>query len=185
MIASLLKYAPVQVISALSVFTLIAVQTRFLAPENYGVLAVAMVVLELVRAFSTQWLNTSMLRLYPAYSNQEQGQLVQTISMMAIVGSLVGFVAIALILFIYGQMNWERLLVLCTLLLTKSIFQYQLEFSRLNDRLNAYRQATLLQAVSSVVFSMLWLSWNSTIESALFALSLSFFVGSLALGFPK
>lgn len=185
MIASLLKYAPVQIISALSVFTLIAVQTRFLAPANYGVLAVAMVVLELVRAFSTQWLNTSMLRLYPAYSNQEQGQLVQTISMMAIVGSLVGFVAIALILFIYGQMNWERLLVLCTLLLTKSIFQYQLEFSRLNDRLSAYRQATLLQAVSSVVFSMLWLSWNATVESALFALSLSFFVGSLALGFPK
>ncbi|MBJ7018622.1 oligosaccharide flippase family protein, partial [Vibrio cholerae] len=65
MIASLLKYAPVQVFSALSVFALIAVQTRFLSPENYGVLAVAMVVLELVRAFSAQWLNTSMLRLHP------------------------------------------------------------------------------------------------------------------------
>lgn len=65
MIASLLKYAPVQVISALSVFALIAVHTHFLTPEYYGVLAVAMVVLELVRAFSTQWLNTSMLRLYP------------------------------------------------------------------------------------------------------------------------
>lgn len=72
MIASLLKYAPVQVFSALSVFALIAVQTRFLSPEHYGVLAVAMVVLELVRAFSAQWLNTSMLRLYPGYSDRSK-----------------------------------------------------------------------------------------------------------------
>lgn len=184
MIASLLKYAPVQIISALSVFALIAVQTRFLVPENYGVLAVAMVVLELVRAFSTQWLNTSMLRLYPAYSDQEQGQLVQTISLMAIVGSLLGFVVIAVILSIYQQLNWERLLVLCALLSAKSIFQYQLELSRLNERLSAYRQATLLQALSAVALSILGLSWYATIESALFALTLSFGIGALVLGFP-
>ncbi|OEE38055.1 exopolysaccharide biosynthesis flippase VpsE [Vibrio anguillarum] len=185
MIASLLRYAPVQVFAALSVFMLIAVQTRFLTPENYGVLAVAMVVLELVRAFSTQWLNTSMLRLYPGYSDREQVQLVQTISLLVIIGSLLGFIVIAATLFIYQQLNWERLLILGALLSVKSIFQYQLELSRLNERLSAYRQATVLQSISAVVLSILSLSWAATIESALFALTLSFGIGALGLGFPR
>ncbi|HHI5408914.1 TPA: lipopolysaccharide biosynthesis protein [Vibrio metoecus] len=185
MIASLLKYAPVQVFSALCVFVLFAVQTRFLSPENYGVLAVVMVVLELVRAFSTQWLNTSMLRLYPTYSAQEQEQLVQSISLLTIMGSLLGFVVIIVSLLIYHQLSCELLLILCALLFVKSIFQYQLELSRLNERLRTYRQAALLQAIFSVVFSMLWLSWSATLESALFALTLSFCIGTLALGLPE
>ncbi|HGE6132100.1 TPA: exopolysaccharide biosynthesis flippase VpsE [Vibrio cholerae] len=184
MIASLLKYAPVQVISALSVFALIAVHTHFLTPEYYGVLAVAMVVLELVRAFSTQWLNTSMLRLYPGYSEQEKVRLVQTISLFTIAGSLLGFVIIAVILFVYQQMYLERLLILCVLLLSKSIFQYQLELSRLNERVSSYRQATLLQAISAIALSMILLSWYATVESALFALTLSFSIGALVLGIP-
>ncbi|EOX3390004.1 exopolysaccharide biosynthesis flippase VpsE [Vibrio cholerae] len=185
MIASLLKYAPVQVFSALSVFALIAVQTRFLSPEHYGVLAVAMVVIELVRAFSAQWLNTSMLRLYPGYSDGEQVQLIQSISLLVIIGSLLGFIVIAATLFIYQQLNWERLLVLSALLSVKSIFQYQLELSRLNERLSVYRQATVLQSISAVVLSILSLSWAATIESALFALTLSFGIGALCLGLPQ
>ncbi|PAR27072.1 exopolysaccharide biosynthesis flippase VpsE [Vibrio metoecus] len=185
MIRHLFQYAPVQAFSALSVFVLIAVQTRFLTLENYGVLAVAMVVLELVRAFSSQWLNSSMLRLYPGYSVREQVQLVQTISLLVIIGSLLGFIAIAATLFIYQQLNWELLLVLGALLSVKSIFQYQLELSRLNERLRAYCQASLLQSISSILLSMLCFSYSATIESALLALTLSFGFGALVLGLPK
>lgn len=144
-----------------------------------------MVVLELVRAFSAQWLNTSMLRLYPGYSDREQVQLVQSISLLVIIGSLLGFIVIAATLFIYQQLNWERLLVLSALLSVKSIFQYQLELSRLNERLSVYRQATVLQSISAVVLSILSLSWAATIESALFALTLSFGIGALCLGLPQ
>ncbi|PAR49041.1 sugar transporter, partial [Vibrio metoecus] len=185
MIRYLFQYAPAQAFSALSVFVLMAVQTRFLTLENYGILAVAMVVLELVRAFSTQWLNTSMLRFYPAYSVREQAQLVQTISLMTILGSLLGSLAIAVILLVYQDLNLERLLALCALLFVKSIYQYQLEFSRLNERLRAYRQASLLQSISSIMLSMLCFSYSATIESALFALTLSFGLGVLVLGLPK
>ncbi|MFG0605973.1 exopolysaccharide biosynthesis flippase VpsE [Vibrio mimicus] len=185
MIASLLKYAPVQVFSALSVFVLIAIQTRFLSPQNYGVLAVAMVILELVRAFSTQWLNTSMLRLYPAYSAQEQQELVQSISLTALLGSLIGFLVIAVALYAYQQLSGSLLLVLCALLFVKSLFQYQLELSRLTERLSVYRQATLLQSVASVVISLLLLFFSATMESALLALTLSYGIGALVLGSPS
>ncbi|EEZ00647.1 polysaccharide export protein putative [Vibrio sp. RC586] len=185
MIASLLKYAPVQVFSALSVFVLIAIQTRFLSPQNYGVLAVAMVILELVRAFSTQWLNTSMLRLYPAYSAQEQQELVQSISLTALLGSLIGFLVIAVALYAYQQLSGSLLLVLCALLFVKSLFQYQLELSRLTERLSIYRQATLLQSVASVVISLLLLFFSATMESALLALTLSYGIGALVLGSPS
>ncbi|CSA88313.1 polysaccharide export protein [Vibrio cholerae] len=53
-----------------------------------------------MRAFSAQWLNTSMLRLYPGYSDREQVQLVQSISLLVIIGSLLGFIVIAATLFI-------------------------------------------------------------------------------------
>ncbi|MDF9401271.1 exopolysaccharide biosynthesis flippase VpsE [Vibrio sp. 1180_3] len=185
MITSLLKYAPIQVFSALSVFVLIAIQTRFLTLKSYGVLAVVLVVLELVRAFSTQWINTSMLRLYPSCSVQEQEQLVQSISLMVMIGSLLGFAAITITLFIYQQLSWELSLVLCALLFVKSLFQYQLEFSRLNDRLIVYRQAIFLQSVSAVIFSLLLLSLSATMESALFALTTSYGVGAFVLGFPS
>lgn len=185
MIRCLFQYAPAQTFSALSVFVLMAVQTRFLTLENYGALAVAMVILELVRAFSSQWLNSSMLRLYPGYSVREQVQLVQTISLLVIIGSLLGFIVIAATLFIYQQLDWERLLLLGALLSVKSIFQYQLELSRLNERLRAYRQASLLQSISSIMLSMLCFSYSATIESALFALTLSFGIGVLVLGLPK
>ncbi|ENM5747808.1 exopolysaccharide biosynthesis flippase VpsE [Vibrio mimicus] len=185
MITSLLKYAPVQVFSALSVFILIAIQTRFLSPQNYGVLAVAMVVLELVRAFSTQWLNTSLLRLYPAYSVNQQKQLVQTISLAALLGSLMGFVIMAGVLYAYQQLSVRLLLVLCALLLVKSLFQYQLEFSRLNERLSSYRRATLLQSISAVVVSLVLLSFSASMESALFALTISYGLGALMLGCPS
>lgn len=184
MIRSLLKYAPVQVFAALSVFVLIAIQTRFLTPESYGVLAVAMVILELVRAFSTQWLNTSMLRLYPSCSEPEQQQLAQSISFTAIVGSLIGFICIAGALYVYGELSTSLLLVLCFLLAVKSLFQYQLEFSRLNERLIAYRQATLLQSISSVVISSISLYFVATMESALLALTISYGLGAIVLGYP-
>ncbi|MBJ6911716.1 lipopolysaccharide biosynthesis protein, partial [Vibrio cholerae] len=87
----------------------------------------------------------------PGYSDREQVQLVQSISLLVIIGSLLGFIVIAATLFIYQQLNWERLLVLSALLSVKSIFQYQLELSRLNVRLSVYRQATVLQSISAVV----------------------------------
>lgn len=98
---------------------------------------------------------------------------------------MLGFIVIAATLFIYQQLNWERLLVLSALLSVKSIFQYQLELSRLNERLSVYRQATVLQSISAVVLSILSLSWAATIESALFALTLSFGIGALCLGLPQ
>ncbi|MGL4191907.1 oligosaccharide flippase family protein [Vibrio misgurnus] len=185
MIGQLLRYAPVQVFSALSVFLLIAIQTRFLTPENYGLLAVSMVVLELVRAFTTQWLNTSMLRLYPIYSAQEQQQLVQSISLTILFGGLVGFVVIAFALYANQQLNGSLLSILCLLLSVKSLFQYQLELARLNERLSAYRQAILLQSISVVVLSLGWLAYSATIESALLSLTLSYGIGALIFGLPS
>ncbi|MBR9888995.1 MAG: polysaccharide biosynthesis protein [Oceanospirillales bacterium] len=185
MISSLLKYAPVQVFSALSVFSLIAIQAGFLSTEVYGALAVAMVVLELVRAFSTQWLNASLLRLYPVYTKQDQLELVQVISLTIVLGSLFGFGVIAGVLYVYQLLSWQLLLVLCVLLVVKSLFQYQLELSRLNEQLACYRQATLLQSISAVVISILMLSLFASTETALLALAASYGLGVLVQGWPN
>ena len=51
MLKKLLSYAPVQIVSALSVFLLIAIQTRFLTIAEYGLLALVLVFMETTRAF--------------------------------------------------------------------------------------------------------------------------------------
>jgi O-antigen/teichoic acid export membrane protein len=78
MFRSLLNYAPVQVFSALSIFLLIAVQTSYLTVESYGLLAIFMLIMEVVRSCSSQWINTSLLRLYPSEKDPKRLALAAT-----------------------------------------------------------------------------------------------------------
>ena len=79
MIKKLLTYAPVQIFSALSLFTLIAVQTRFLLPQEYGFLAVLMVIVEASRSVLIQWINNCLIRFYPSAEQDRQKQILSLI----------------------------------------------------------------------------------------------------------
>ena len=50
MISKLFKYAPVQILSAFSLFLLISIQTRYLSPNEYGLLAIFLVFTEGARS---------------------------------------------------------------------------------------------------------------------------------------
>jgi O-antigen/teichoic acid export membrane protein len=184
MIAALFRYAPVQMLSAISVFILIAIHTKFLEPAVYGSLAVALVILELVRAVSTQWLNTAMLRIYPSSSASEKENISQVIFFSAIVGCLFGFLIIAIALYFYKILDVYSFLSLSLLLFLKSIFQYLLEIARLNDKSSLYRRSMLLQTTLSVALSWFLLSKYPTVNVAFLSLSLSFLFSIITFGKP-
>ena len=71
MFNALLKYAPVQIFAAFSVFALISIHTKLLTTTEYGMLALMLLTVEVVRAVAAQWINSSMLRLLPSKKTEE------------------------------------------------------------------------------------------------------------------
>lgn len=175
MLTKLLQYAPVQIVSALSVFLLIAIQTKFLGLEDYGMLAIFFLVTEVVRSFSAQWINTSMLRLYPAETadNKRHYQTIAVILLMALFVPASGLVAVAI--FYYDVFSWTTLFYLSLLLLSKSAYLFLLDMARLNEHVSVYRLTSMLQSAISLLFTYLLLSYHADFENAVLALVISYF----------
>ena len=179
MLKKLLSYAPVQVISALSVFLLIAIQTRFLTIAEYGLLALVLVFMETTRAFVAQWINVSLIRLLPAESKEGKKELL-TLSFQLLLFLIVpGSISLALCLLLSDELSFVLWFALSLLLIFKSFFLYFQELFRLSDNVKKYRYSVSLQSLLSVLLTMLLLSWSSSIVVALFALVLSNFIACL------
>ena len=179
MFRSLLKFAPVQAFSSLSVFFLIAIQTRFLTVKEYGLLALFLVLIEVFRAFVSQWLSTSMLRLYPA-SSYETKRLQAATTLKLIYGLwLPACGALALCLLSYDAFEVSTLGALAGLLLTKSIYLYFIDPARLDERASYYRKAVMTQSLLALVISILFLTFNNTADFAIYALTASYLIGGL------
>jgi O-antigen/teichoic acid export membrane protein len=176
MLKKLLQYAPVQIISALSIFLLIAIQTKFLGIDDYGMLAIFFLVSEVVRSFSAQWVNTSMLRLYPTEKsdNKKHYQTVAICLLAALFVPATGLIAI--VIFYYDLFTWSIFFSLALLLLSKSAYLFLLDMARLNDQAGAYRLSSLLQSVISILATYLLLSYQADFENAVLALVISYFV---------
>ncbi len=173
MLKKLLSYAPVQIISALCVFLLIAIQTRFLTIAEYGLLALVLVFMETTRAFVAQWINSSLIRLLPAESKNGKKELV-TLSFQLLLFLIVpGSISLALCLLFSDELSIVLWGALSLLLLCKSFFLYFQELFRLTDNVKRYRYSVALQAFLSVSLTLILLSWSSSIVVALFALVLS------------
>ncbi len=177
MFSSLFKYAPVQVFSSLSVFLLIAIQTRYLTVEHYGVLAVFMLAVELIRGMSSQWLNTTLLRLYPAANIEKRQAMTVQVYRLIWCFAFPAFAFLGLFIFAYDLFSVKHWLYASVLLLIKSNYQYFLELARLNETTNRYRLAILTQSVTAVILSAILLYLNPEFHVAMLALSFSYLLG--------
>lgn len=177
MLSSLLKFAPVQVFSSLSIFFLIAIQTRFLSVEEYGLLALLMVLIELFRACTSQWLSTSLLRLYPSASLQERR--LQAVTALKIIYGLwlPACGGIALCLLAYNQFQADITVALACLLLAKSVYLYFVDLARLNERVGVYRKAVVTQSLMALILSFVFLNYQDSINNAVYALLSSYLLG--------
>lgn len=177
MLKTLLHYAPVQIASALSVFVLIALQTRYLGVETYGVLSVYLVLVEITRTVYSQWLNTALIRHYPGADKTDK-PLYASVVFSGIVGLFLPIsILFTLALFAFFEgVTWLNLTSLLGLLVIKSFFIFFQEMARLNDQVSQYRRATALQSILSMIFTWLLLEYSPSVESATFGLTLSYFV---------
>lgn len=177
MLKTLLRYAPVQVASALSVFVLIALQTRYLGVEDYGVLSVYLVVVELTRAAYSQWLNTTLIRHYPAADESEK-RTYSSIVFSGVVGMFLPVsIIFTLILFaLFDHASFSVLFALLGLLIVKSFFFFFQEMARLNEHASKYRKTTATQSILSMALTWLTLEYSPSVVAAILGLSFSYLI---------
>ncbi|WP_300173196.1 oligosaccharide flippase family protein [uncultured Aliivibrio sp.] len=177
MLKTLLHYGPVQIASALSIFVLIALQTRYLGIEEYGVLSVYLVLVEITRSIYSQWLNTTLIRHYPGANNADK-ETYASIVFSGIVGLFLPISLIfTLVLFtFFSNASLSILAALLGLLITKSFFIFFQEMARLNERVTQYRKTTATQSILAMVLTWLTLEYSPSVVAAILGLTLSYLI---------
>lgn len=176
MIKKLLTYAPVQIFSALSLFALIAVQTRFLLPEEYGFLAVLMVIVEASRSVLVQWINNCLIRFYPSAEQGRQKQISVTVIRWLIGNTLLSFLVIGTLVVLLTEFEWRIFFAVYAFFVAKAIYLFAIEYARVNQESGYYRRSVMTQAVLSIAMTVLLLSFVPSLEMALLALVVSYSV---------
>lgn len=177
MIKKLLIYAPVQIFSALSLFALIAVQTRFLLPEEYGFLAVLMVIVEASRSVLVQWLNNCLIRFYPSAELDRQKQINATVVRWLIGNILFSFFVIGALVALLTEFEWHVLFAVYAFFTAKASYLFSIEYARVNQKSGHYCRSVMTQSVLSMFTSVLFLSFLPTVEMALLSLVVSYSIG--------
>lgn len=179
MLRSLLKYAPVQIFAAISVFALISIHTKLLTTAEYGMLALMLLTVEVVRAVAAQWINASMLRLLPSKKAEEHEQFAAIASSIILCCTLPALALVSLGLYLTELLTLYTFIATFLVFLTRALFQFYLELARVMERLNQYRMAVLTQSIMAIVFTGSLLFFYTSTVSALWALALSYVVAGL------
>lgn len=184
MISSLLKYAPVQIFAAISVFALISIHTKLLTTTEYGMLALMLLTVEVVRAVAAQWINSSMLRLLPSKKTEEHNNFAAIASSIIFCCTLPALALVSVGLYLTGLLTLSTFLATFLVFLTKALYQFYLELARIMERLNQYRVAVLTQSIMAIVITGGLLAYSPNILSALSALALSYIAAGLVVFKP-
>jgi O-antigen/teichoic acid export membrane protein len=136
-----------------------------------------MVMLELVRMFSSEWINTTILRLSPSASKVDAKAIESTAISIFFTLYTVGCIVIVISAFSYAKVTVYVLIALCCLLLSKGIYLYFLTNARINDNSTSYRKSILLQSVLVVTLNFSMLKYNNEILTALIATNISYIFG--------
>lgn len=183
MINKLFKYAPVQLFSALSLFVLISIQTRFLTPKEYGLLAILLVFSEGARSVLIQWVNSCLIRFYSTSDADIKPSFQSQTTRWLIYNLLISSVVIAGCMLVFSNFSWANFSAIYALLISKSIYMYLIECARVEERVSLYRRTVFLQAMLVMITSFVILNWHAHILSAIFALVLSYFISIIIAGY--
>lgn len=174
MFEKLLQYSPVQMLSALSVFALISMQTAYLSPEQYGLMAALILILEIMRSLGSQWINDALLRLYPSEGSIIRQYYLFLSQKLLLILFVPSSLLMALIIYLFSEFRLNIWAAFTFLLVAKLTFLYFLEICRINNKIRKYRRALLLHSTSSLFFTFIFLEYSSTIISSVLGLGLSY-----------
>lgn len=181
MISKLFKYAPVQILSAFSLFLLISIQTRYLSPNEYGLLAIFLVFTEGARSVLVQWINNCLVRFYSTSSSKLK--FVSQLSFWLLVCLFLSSLVIFICMMMFNVFTVTNFAAIYLLLISKSLYLYLTECARVEERVTHYRKAVFVQSMWSVIISYITLLYYENIVSAIFALIVSYTISLVIVGY--
>lgn len=179
LLAKLIRYAPAQLASCISIFGLLAAHTHLLDIKTYGVLALSIILLEIARTAASQWIGAALLRLTPGCTETKKRALLGTGLAISIALTCTASIILTIGVTQYNLLNVKGCIALAALLLIKSIYLHLLDLCRLSDNASRLTALTLAQAILSIVFTIILLKQASTVQNALTALCISYLIPSL------
>lgn len=187
MLSKLKRYAPLQILSASSLFAVIAIHTRFLSISDYGLLALIVSSVEFCVICLVQWVITTFQRFYNSYDEKSilLGKVVVYLTCM----SVLGVVVLVFFYFFTDFHSFYILFLAIFLFILRAVYSFFLEYLRVIDDIGKYRTGLCAQTILSVIFTIFALSIAPNIYSALIALLVSysvsvlFFLCTVRLGF--
>lgn len=183
MIASLFKYAPVQVFSALSLFVLISIHSRFLVPEEYGLLAILLVFSEGARSVLIQWINSCLFRFYSVMDIDNKAALISQSTRWLIFFLVLSSFVIAALMLAFSLFSFVNFIAVYILLISKSVYLYLIECTRIKEKSSIYRRVVLTQSILVMCVTFIALNWHANIVVAILSLASSYFISILIVGF--
>jgi O-antigen/teichoic acid export membrane protein len=122
-------------------FSALAIYSRILTPEEYGIYALAFSTILLLNTIFYQWIRVSLLRLLPSCKNEsEKRDLSAYLSVGFVISSFFALIAaLCIYLFLYENMKFSKIIIPSLLLLwVYGIFEIGLEFLRSNLKPKSY-----------------------------------------------
>ncbi|MBQ4834144.1 lipopolysaccharide biosynthesis protein [Pseudoalteromonas sp. MMG010] len=181
MLLKLFTYAPVQLFSAVSIFALISIHTKYLTIVEYGMLSLIFLSMEVVRAVAAQWINASMLRLLPEKNKQDALEYAGLSLLILLLCTLPAFVLISVCLYLVELLTLKIQILTFVLFFSKALYFFYLDYTRLNERASLFKLAAMVQALLVICISWLLLHFNADMSMAIYGIIISHITGAIIL----
>lgn len=176
MISKFISYGSAQIISALSLFCLVIIQTNNLTLYDYGLVALIQLFSEVIKTIAVQWNAIGLVRFFPDEEEKSEGKIFSYVfSLSAIL--LIILSPILYFLILYQVETSEFIYFTCVIyILLKSLSLLFLELHRIADNKKQYFLATAIGNGGGVVLTYLFTKDNPTFEFAIIAMALGQFL---------
>lgn len=179
MLKILFRYLPSQIIPALVTLILIGINSQYLGAEKYGVLIIAIVMVELICLLSHQWLKVSYIRYFAEFTGEKHEVFKSTADIMFCI-------FLTLFVTIFNALNYcidskysEIIYFAIGLYFSKTAYQYFLDKIRMEELYFLYNLSTVAFSLLSVVFTLgLYFFFEATVEYSLVALGFSYLIAT-------
>jgi len=142
-IKELLQYIPAQIVPALVGLVSIPIVTRLFPPSDYGYYSLVLVTVNMLLTVAVGWLNTSIIRFYPAYdregmTDEFQGGVVK-LSLISVSCFSAAFLGVLYVIKPYLSSElWKLMLIGVLVFSLLSSYQVIQHFLRAKRRVNWY-----------------------------------------------
>lgn len=178
-----ISFGSAQIISAVSLFGLVVIQTNNLTLYDYGLVALIQLLSEVVKSVAVQWNAIGLVRFFPEQKEESKGKIFSYVLVLSIFALLISG-SIAYIILSYQFETSPLIYIVCVgYIFIKCVTLLFLELHRISDNKGQYLLSVIAGNAAILGFTYFLTSNNSTFEVAIIAMALGQFLQFVISGY--